>query len=105
MQTLEEQIHRGINPPISDESEDDDEVEENAKVEAILNLEEDKIFSAISKIGKIPKFEVPTFSGNLNPEELIDYINELDEYFEYEDIEDPNRVKFIKVKLKGHTKI
>ena len=49
-------------------------------------------------------FEVPTFSGNLNPKELIDWINEL-EYFEYEDIEDPDRVKFVKKKLKGHANI
>ena len=43
--------------------------------------------------------------GNLNPEKLINWINELEEYFEYKDIEDPNRVKFGKEKLKGHVKI
>ena len=42
------------------------------------------------------------FSGNLKPDELIDWINELEEYFEYEDIDDPDRVKFVKEKLKGH---
>ena len=41
---------------------------------------------------------------NINPEELIDWINELEEYFEYEDIEDPYRIKFLKKKLKGHAK-
>ena len=45
------------------------------------------------------------FSRNLNPDELIKWINELEEYFEYEDIEDPNRVKFAKEKMKGQTKI
>ena len=45
------------------------------------------------------------FSGNLKPDELIDWINELEEYFEYEDIRDPDRVKFAKAKLKGHAKI
>ena len=96
---------RGINLLVRDESEDKNEVEENAKEEAILNPEEERISWAISKIEKRPKFEVPTFLGNLNLEELIDWINELEEYFEYEDIEDPNRVKFAKVKLKGHAKI
>jgi hypothetical protein len=43
--------------------------------------------------------------GNINLEELIDWINKLEEYFEYEDIEDPNRVKFAKGKLKGCAKI
>ena len=45
------------------------------------------------------------FLGNLKPDELIDWINELEEYFEYEDIRDPNRVKFAKAKMKGHAKI
>ena len=98
-------MHRGMNLPIRDESEDDDEVEENVEAKAVLNLEKERLFKAFSKIGKRPKFEVPTFLENLNPEELIDWINELVEYFEYEDIEDYNRVKFVKVKLKGHAKI
>ena len=45
------------------------------------------------------------FFGNLKPDELIDWINELEEYFEYEDIRDPDWVKFAKAKLKGHAKI
>ena len=31
-------------------------------------------------------------------DELIDWINELEEYFEYKDIRDPDRVKFAKAK-------
>ena len=98
-------MHIGINLPIRDESEDEDEVEENVEEKVVINLEEERLFRAISKIEKRPKFEVPTFSRNLNPEELIDWINELEEYFEYEDIDDPDRVKFVKEKLKGHAKI
>ena len=105
MQVLEEKMRRGMNLTIRDESEDEDDVEENAEAESVLNLEEERLFKAISKIGKRPKFEVPTFLGNLNLEELINWINELEEYFEYEDIEDPYRVKFAKVKLKGHANI
>ena len=71
MRGLEEKMHRGMNIPIRDESKDEDEVEENAKIEANLNLEEERLFRAISKIGKRPKFEVPTFSRNINPGELI----------------------------------
>ena len=81
MQALEEQIHKGINLPIRDENEDEEEVEENVKAKAILNLEEEMLFRAISKIGKWPKFEVLTFFRNLNLEELINWINELEEYF------------------------
>ena len=73
--------------------------------EEVLNPEEKKLFEALTKIGKRPRFEVPTFSGKLNLEELINWINELGEYFEYEKIEDQNRVRFVKAKLKGHAKI
>lgn len=45
------------------------------------------------------------FLGNLNLDELIDWINELEEYFEKEDIMNPDRVKFLKAKMKGHAKI
>lgn len=105
MQELEEKMSRGMILPIRDESKDEDEVEENVKVEAVLNLEEERLFRAMSKIRKRPKFEVLTFLGNLNPEEMIDWINELEDYFEYEDINDLDRVKFLKEKLKGHVKI
>ena len=98
-------MRRGMNLPIRDESEDEDEVEENAEAKGVLNPEEERLLKVISKIGKRPKFEIPTFLGNLNLEELIDWKNELEEYFEYEDIEDFDRVKFTKVKLKGHAKI
>ena len=86
-------------------SEDEGEEEENIEEEAVLNWKEERLFKVIYKIEKRPKFEVPTFLGNLNPEELIDWINELEEYFEYKAIEDLDRVKFAKVKLKGHAKI
>ena len=62
--------------------------------------EEEKLSKAISKIRKRPKFDVPKFLGNLNLEGLINWIKKLEEYFYYEDIEDPDRVKFVKAKLK-----
>ena len=32
----------------------------------------------------IPKVDVPLYEGNLNMEELMDWINSLDKYFEFE---------------------
>ena len=65
----------------------------------------EKIFRAISKLIKIPKHKVDMFSRNLNLDRLIYYFNDLEEYFEDEDIEDPESVKFAKAGLKGHAKI
>ena len=76
MQTLQEQMKRRINLLVRYESVDEDKVEENVIAEVVLNPEEERLFRAISKNGKRPKFEVPTFLGNLNLEELINLINE-----------------------------
>lgn len=70
-----------------------------------MNLDEEKLCKSLTKIEKRSKFEVPTFSRKINPKELIDWINEIEEYFEYEEIEYPIRVKFEKAKLKGHAKV
>lgn len=98
-----------MNLVVRDESEKLNEegnvVEEGGGKGKVLNREEEMVFSAIAKMGKRPKLEVPVFSGNLNPDELINWNNELEEYFEYEDIEDPDRIKFAKARLKGHAKI
>ena len=91
-----------MNLTVRDESEDEREEgkvnQEEQQQEEVLNPKEENIFKAISKIEKIPKFNVPNFLRNLNPEELINWINELEEYFEYEEIEDLDRVKFAKAK-------
>ena len=47
---------RGINLPIRDESKDEDEVEENAKVEVVLNLEEERIFLEKDLSSRFPHF-------------------------------------------------
>ena len=97
-----------MNLTIRDESDDkreEGQVYQEEQEEKFLNPKEEKLFKAITKIGKRPKFDLPTFLKNLNLEELINWINELEEYFEYDEIEDPNRVRFAKAKLKGHQKI
>ena len=107
MQALQEQMHRGMSLIIRDESEDEREEGQanQEEQEEVLNPNKEKLFKALTKIGKRPKFEVSTFLGKLNLEELIDWINELEEYFEYEEIEDLDRIKFVKAKVKGHMKI
>ena len=62
-------MRRGMNLPVRDESEDErEEGQENQEEqEEVLNPNEERLFKALTKIGKRPRFEVPTFSGKLNP--------------------------------------
>lgn len=102
---LQEQLRRGLNPREESEDEGKEEGSNVEEEEEAIDQDQMRLIRAISKIGKRPRAEVPSYSGSLNPKELIDWINELEEYFEYEEIEDPNRVKFAKMKLKGHANI
>lgn len=54
------------------------------------------MLKVISKIGKWPSVQIQNYPGNLNPQELIDWINEMEEYFKYEEIEDLKGVIFAK---------
>ena len=49
------------------------------------------------------KMEVSNFSRILNPKELIDWIGEMEDYFELEDIGDLLRMRLEHTKLKGYT--
>ena len=48
------------------------------------------------------KLEISIYDGSLKDENLIDWINEMDKYFEYEEIDENKRVKFVVTMLKGH---
>ena len=45
------------------------------------------------------------YEGNLNVVELMDSINSLNKYFDFEEIEDKNKVRYGATRLKGHVAI
>ena len=57
------------------------------------------------KASSKPKVEVPMYEGNLNVEELMDWINYLNKYFDFEEIEDKKKVRYVTTKIKGHATI
>ena len=52
-----------------------------------------------------PKPKVSTYDGSLIVEHLIDWISELDKYFEYDEIEEGKRVRLDVIRLKGHASV
>ena len=48
---------------------------------------------------------MPTYEGSLTIEHLIDWINELDKYFEYDELEEDEKVKLAATRLKGHASL
>jgi hypothetical protein len=53
-------------------------------------------------LGARAKIEVSMYEGNLDAEELLDWIRSMDKYFDYEDVNGEKRVRHIVTRLKGH---
>ena len=51
------------------------------------------------------RMEVPIYQGNLNVEELVDWINALNKYFDFEEIEDKKKVRYAATRMKGNANI
>ena len=57
----------------------------------------------VVKMGARVKIEVLMYEGNLDVEELLDWIRDLDKYFDYEEIDDEKKVNHVVNILKGHS--
>jgi hypothetical protein len=53
-------------------------------------------------LGARAKIEVPMYKGNLDVEELLDWVRSMDKYFNYEDVDEEKRVRHAVTRLKGH---
>jgi hypothetical protein len=53
-------------------------------------------------MGAKTKMDLPVYEGNLDAEELLNWIRALDTYFDYEDIEEDKKVRHAVTQLKGH---
>ena len=48
---------------------------------------------------------MPTYEGSLTAEHLINWINELDKYFEYYELDEDEKVNLASTRLKGHASL
>jgi hypothetical protein len=80
------------------ENEDGHEGEEVA----VKDVVDERLFRVVARIDAREKMEIPMYEGNLDVEELLDWIRALDKYFDYEDVEEDKKVKHVVTRLKGH---
>jgi len=93
------EVWRRRDPEVGDDSEKEvvaatDESNEEGPGMRLLR----SVLLASSK----PKREIPNYDGNLSTEVLLDWISELDKYFECEEVSEDYGVMFAATKLKGH---
>ena len=51
------------------------------------------------------KIEAPSFDGQLDPTKFLDWLADMDHYFEWYDMSEERRVRFAKMKLVGKAKL
>ena len=83
---------------VNDPEEEGNEQEEEAAPESA----EMKMLRSMLGSSSRPKPSLSTYDGNLSAEGLIDWIGELDRYFDYEEVEEDKKVKLVVTRLKGH---
>ena len=63
---------------------------------------EERLLREVVRLGAQTKIEVPMYEGNLDAEELLDWIRSMDKYFDYEDVDGEKRVRHAVTRLKGN---
>jgi hypothetical protein len=70
---------------------------------ATKDASNERLIKAIARMGAREKMDIPVYEGNLDAEELLDWIRALDTYFDYEDVKEDKKVRHVVTRLKGHT--
>jgi hypothetical protein len=83
------------------DSESEIEVEHEEEV-AAEDASNERLIRAIARMDAREKMDILVYEGNLDAEELLDWIRALDTYFDYEDVEEDKKVKHAVTCLKGH---
>lgn len=88
-----------------DESEEDDDSQIGEKSERGKDLEVDKekkvFLDALKSLNKDNMEHIPYYSGSLNGEELLDWLEAIDNQFDYKEVQEEKRINYAKARIKG----
>jgi hypothetical protein len=69
------------------DSESKIEAEHEGEEVAAEDAANERLIRAIARMGASEKMDIPFYEGNLDAEELLDWMRAMDTYFDYEDVE------------------
>ena len=84
------------------EDESENEVGNEGEEVVVEDVVDERLFRVFPRIGAREKMDILVYEGNMDVEELLDWIRTLDKYFDYEDVEEDKKVKHAVTRLKGH---
>jgi hypothetical protein len=98
-ETMEEAQRRAPDiGDVSDVESEEVEVEEAAGED----VAEERLLRVVVRLGGRAKIKVSMYEGNLDAEELLDWIRSMEKHFNYEYVDEEKKVKQAVTQLKGH---
>jgi hypothetical protein len=84
------------------EAKSENEDENKGEEVVVEDATEKGLFRVVARIGAREKMDIPMYEGNLDVEELLDWIRALYKHFDYEDVEEDRKFKHVVTRLKRH---
>jgi hypothetical protein len=84
------------------ESENEDDARHGEEEVTTKDAANERLLKVVARMGAKVKIDILVYEGNLDAEELLDWIRALDTYFDYEDVEEDNKARHSITRLKGH---
>jgi hypothetical protein len=97
-------IQREVFDEETNQGDVDQHIEHEEEQLECMNFEE-RMLRALEGRNDGIKMEVSEYAGSLKPEELIDWLNTMEFFFEWKPMTEEKKVKFACTKLKGHAMI
>jgi hypothetical protein len=91
-----------VNASDISKTESENEAGNEGEEVAVEDAADERLFRVVARIGAREKMEIPMYEGNLDVEELLDWIGAMDKYFDYEVVQEDKKVKHVVTRLKGH---
>jgi hypothetical protein len=66
------------------------------------DVAEERLLKVVVNLGAREKIDIPMYEGNLDTEELLDWIRAMEKYFDYEYFNKDKKVKHAITRLTGH---
>jgi hypothetical protein len=102
LDAMETAQRRTVNVGDVSKAESENEAGNEGEEVTVEDAADEHLFRAVARIDAREKMEIPMYEGNLDVEELLDWIRALDKYFDYEDVEEEKKFKHVVTRLKGH---
>jgi hypothetical protein len=86
---------------VSESKSEDEDGHEGEEV-TTKDVANERLIRVVARMSAREKMDIPVYEGNMDVEEILDWIRAIDTYFDYEYVKEDKKVKHDVTRLKGH---